>query len=151
MRKIKFVYFDYGGSHSSVIAANIHAGNLKGGRIPSLSELMDLPFFNKTTPHDFGKLYFIGLDEKGNEIYILGSQNSNFEPVLRSIASLLELDKDFIFICTMPYVNPVLRIGGFLSRRLSLPFIGRPLVFWGTRLAFPHLKHLVEIVRVQTL
>lgn len=150
VRKIKFVYFDYGGSHSSVIAAHIHAGNLKRGRLPSSRELMSLPFFDKTTPNDFGKLYLIGRDEKGNEIYILGSQNSNFEPVLRSLASLLELDKDFIFVCTMPYVNPVLRIGGFLSRRLSMPSVGRPLVILGARWAFPYLADLVEKVKIKS-
>ncbi|SHH04328.1 Protein of unknown function [Thermosyntropha lipolytica DSM 11003] len=151
MVKIKFVYFDYGGSHSSVIAAHIHAGNLKGSRMPSSSELMELPFFDKTTPDNLGRLYLVGRDEKGNEIYILGSQNSNFEPVLRSLAALLELDKDFVFVCTMPYVNPLLRLGGFLSRRLSLPLVGRPLVILGAKWAFPHLRHLVEKVKIQTL
>lgn len=151
MRDIKFVYFDYGGSHSSVLAANIHAGNLKAEKIPSSDELMKLPFFDKTTPDDFGKLYFIGRDEKGNDIYILGSQNSNFEPVLRNLAALLELDKDFVFVCTMPYVNPVLRIGGFLSRRLSMPLVGRPLVLLGARWAFPYLAGLVEKTRINML
>nr|WP_296864382.1 DUF3189 family protein [Thermosyntropha sp.] len=145
------MYFDYGGSHSSVLAANIHAGKLEKGKVPSKEDMMKLPLFDKTTPDDFGRIYYVGSDQKGNEIYILGTQNSNFEPALRSLTALMELDKEFVLVCTMSYVNVVLRLGGFLSRRMSCPLLGRPFVIWGSKLAFPHLEKLTEIVKLESL
>lgn len=141
---MKYVYFDFGGSHSSVIAANIHVGNLNKAKLPSDTDLINLPIFDKNTNADFGKMHFIGEDERGNQVYVLGTRHSNFEPTIKGLASLTGVSQDFVFTHTMPYVNIILRLGGFLSRGLSMPTLGRPLVFRGARSAFPSLVNLVE-------
>lgn len=148
---MKYVYFDFGGSHSSVLAANIHVGKLNKGKLPSDADLMDLPLFDKNSQDDFGKMHFVGEDEAGHEVYVLGTKHSYFEPTIKGLAALAGVSQDIVFTHTMPYVNFILRLGGFLSRGLSLPAVGRPLVFRGARLAYPSLVNLVERTKVLSL
>jgi len=44
---IKVIYFDYGGSHSSVVAANIHAGKLAPPKTTPIGEIINLPILIK--------------------------------------------------------------------------------------------------------
>lgn len=112
---------------------------------------MKIPLFDKTTKEDFGKMHYTGLDEAGNEVYFIGTRHSNFDSTINGLASLMGLSQDFVFTNTMPYVNFILRIGGFLSRGLSKPTLGRPLVFRGARAAYPGLVNLVERVKVKSI
>ncbi|NLJ71665.1 MAG: DUF3189 family protein [Syntrophomonadaceae bacterium] len=147
---IKFVYFDYGGSHSSVLAANIHTNNLSKTK-PFKEELINLPLFDKTDASDEGEMKYIGLDENQHEVYLIGTKNGNFTNAINNITSLLGLTNEYVFIGTMPYVNLILRIGGFISRGLSMPFIGRPLVLAGVLAAYPALVTLVERVKLENI
>lgn len=110
---------------------------------------MEIPLFDKTIKEDFGKMQYIGVDELGNEIYLIGTKNSNFGSTIHDLAELLEVSSKYIFIGTMPYVNLILRIGGFLSRGLSKPSLGRPLVYKGAKAAYPGLVSLVERTKLQ--
>lgn len=138
------IYFDYGGSHSSVVAANIHAGKLDSPETPPIEEIINLPYFDKTTQDDFGKIRKVGTDAEGNDIHVLGTKNGNSGGLLTSLIEAQNLTKKFRFVDTMPYVNMWLRIGGWLSRGLSLPFLGRPLIRIGINKAYPKLKTLVR-------
>ncbi len=133
------------------MAANIHAGNLNKAITPSPQELMAIPFFDKTTKEDFANLHYTGQDESGNEVYILGTRHSDFGSTINGLVALMGISQDFVFTNTMPYVNPILRIGGYLSRGLSKPALGRPLVFRGARAAYPALVSLVERIKVQCI
>jgi hypothetical protein len=138
------IYFDYGGSHSSVLAANIHAGKFDSPKTPPVQEIMNLPYFDKTKPDDFGKIRRVGTDAEGNNIYVLGTKSSNSGGFLTSLIEARNLTDKFRLINTMPYVNTWLRIGGWLSRSLSLPWLGRPLIMIGIKKAYPELKTMVR-------
>lgn len=140
----RIVYFDYGGSHSSVTAACIHTGKLDPGKIPDKDAFMDMPYLDKTTPEDFGKIKHIGTDKAGNEVYSLGTKVSKLGSMLDDMASVQGIANQYHFLCTSPYVNNVLRVGGWLSRSASLPSLGRPLVVSGLKKAYPALCSLVE-------
>jgi hypothetical protein len=105
---------------------------------------MEMPFLDKTTPEDFGKIKFIGDDNKGNKIYSLGTKYSKMGELLKDIAKLQGVEDQYMFVCTSPYVNNTLRIGGWLSRAVSLPAIGRPLVVRGLKMAYTALCSFVE-------
>ena len=145
----RIVYFDYGGSHTSVTAACIHAGKLNPNKLPSSDDLMAMPYLDKTTPNDFGNIKHIGTDNQGNEIYSLGTKSSHLGYMLDDIADLHGVSDQYLFLCTSPYVNNVLRVGGWLSRSISLPFLGRPLVLSGLRKAYPALCSFVETARLK--
>lgn len=103
---------------------------------------MDMPYLDKTTAEDFGKFKLVGTDDYGNEIYSLGTRDSNSGNLLEDLARIQGLSDEYVFISTSPYINMVLRIGGWLSRSASLPILGRPLVIKGLRQAFPQLCSL---------
>lgn len=144
MITIKVIYFDYGGSHSSVVAAHIHAGKLKSSETAPIEEIINLPYFDKTTQDDFGKIRRVGTDANGNDIHVLGTKNGNSGGLLSGLVDAQNLTDKFRFVDTMPYVNIWLRIGGWLSRGLSLPALGRPLIRIGILQAYPKLVSLVR-------
>ena len=52
-----------------------------------------------------------------------------------------------IIVNTLRAVNWQMRIGGFLSRRLGLVSLGRPLVARGARRAYPQLTKIVRATK----
>lgn len=145
----KIVYHCYGGAHSSVTAAAIHLGELKPEEIPSDDELMALTLFDRQTKDGHGQLHFFGFDEQGNEIYSVGCRNVGpaVEKVLGKIKEIVSAGEELMFVDTLHCVNMKMRFGGYLSRRLGLIKIGRPIVLNGTQDAYPRLVELVQGVK----
>ncbi|MEN6461717.1 MAG: DUF3189 family protein [Syntrophomonas sp.] len=150
---MKIIYHCFGGSHSSVTAAAIHLGLIEKHRPPTNDELMSLPYYDKTTDNDFGSIRFMGVDEYGNQVYVLGKKSlgERFTNILNGVAQILEKDNQVIVVNTMNRVNWSMKLGGFTSRRIGLPSLGRPVVTRGTRNAFFDLVNLVEITRLKAI
>ncbi|MGI6513249.1 MAG: DUF3189 family protein [Syntrophomonadaceae bacterium] len=146
---MKIIYHCFGGSHSSVTAAAIHLGLLPTNRLPSFRELMALPHFDKTPGEVYGVIRFMGRTAEGDEVYTLGKKNlgSRLDQVFMGLAELLGVKDQVVVVNTMHHVNVLMMAGGFLSRRLGLVSLGRPILVWGTRLAFPQLVQAVETVK----
>ncbi len=143
---MKIIYHCYGGSHSSVTAAGIHLGLLPENRLPTMEELMNLRYFDKTEDSDFGLIRLMGVDDGGNEVYVLGkkSMGEKFNRTLQGMARIIGVDSDLVVINTMPCVNWLMMAGGYLSRRMGILSIGRPLVVYGTKKAYSHLVNVVR-------
>jgi len=147
---MKIIYYCYGGSHSSVTAAAIHLGYLMPDQKPTPDALMRVPLFDRQTDEDHGKFVLLGQDEMGNEVYTCGcrSLGSKIEKTLHGIAKITDIPMDdLVFVDTLKGVNNLMRIGGFLSRKLRLVVIGRPIVIKGTRDAFNDFVNIVENVK----
>jgi hypothetical protein len=71
---MKIIYHCFGGSHSSVTAAALHLGMLDKTRIPTREQLMDVPYYDKTSDEDFGSIRYMGTDEFGHDVYVLGKK-----------------------------------------------------------------------------
>lgn len=150
---MKIFYCCFGGSHSSVTAAAIHLGILSPTRIPTAQELMKVPFFEQQTGDDHGKFYLMGQDEFGNQVYIIGKHNLGrfFESLIRQVAGIWGVNQEkLVIVDTMPYVNYLMMVGGYTSRRLGVSSIGQPLVIKGTQKAFFKLVNLVERIKTTT-
>lgn len=147
---MRVVYHCYGGTHSSVVAASIHVGKLPDDALPSASDLEGLPLFDKATRDDMGIIHRIGSDESGNEIFCLGRRNGALD-VIGAIISVSELsgNPSPLFVNTIPCVNNLMRIGGYLSREAGLIRLGRRLVVKGTLKAYWSLVDLVKQVKSQ--
>lgn len=150
---MKIIYHCFGGSHSSVTAAALHLGLLNSSHKPAPQDLLRIPYFDKTCDSDFGSIRLMGIDESGNEIYVLGKKSlgNRFSSILMGVAEILGKQDDLIVVNCMTSVNWSMKIGGFTSRRLGLVLMGRPLVIWGTRRAFKQLVKLVEITRIKAM
>jgi hypothetical protein len=144
----KIIYHCYGGAHSSVTAAAIHLDQLHSSP-PTNEELMSLALFDRQTKEGHGQLHFFGFDQSGNQIYSVGCRNvgSTLEKTLKNVETLMDLGDELVFVDTLHCVNIKMRVGGYISRRLGLIKLGRPMVLRGTKDAYPKLQQLVSQVK----
>ncbi|MFY9139453.1 MAG: DUF3189 family protein [Thermacetogeniaceae bacterium] len=142
----KIIYHCYGGSHSSVITAGIYLGLLPKDRVASKAELLEVPHFDQKEAVIHGRLRFIGRDIKGNEVLVLGKRMAGPEITvfLHNVSELFPCREEIEAIDTTFPVNPLMVIGGFLSRGLNQVALGRPLVILGTQIAYPYFVQLAE-------
>jgi len=150
---LKIIYHCFGGSHSSVLAAALHLGLISKDKLPTASELLALPYFDKTTNEDFGSIRLVGVDEYDNQIYVLGkkSMGNRYARMLEGVAEILGARDQLLAVNCMSRVNWFMKLGGFTSRRLGAATLGRPVLEKGTVDAFFKLVNLVEITRLKAL
>lgn len=142
----KVIYHCYGGSHSSVITAGVYLGLLPKDRVASKAELLAVPHFDQKEAVTHGHLRFIGRDLKGNEVLVLGKRMAgpDITLFLHKISKLFSCREELVAIDTTFPINPLMVIGGFLSRGLNLVALGRPLVILGTQIAYPYFVQIAE-------
>jgi hypothetical protein len=149
---MKIIYACYGGAHSSPLAAAIHLGRIRGEPLPSLGEIAQVLYFDRVDGEDRGRVLPVGTDEYGNAIYVLG-RGSDARPIQQAVKSGYVLagedPRQLLFVNSLKAVNWEMRIGGFLSRRLGLVSLGRPLVTRGARRAYPRLAQIVAETKQQ--
>lgn len=143
------VYHCYGGTHSSPVAAAIHLGFLDPHRLPQPRQLVELPFYDRISPSGYGALRYMGQDAAKNQIYVMGVgyHRDLMRRLVPKVAGILGGNPDHLLLVDVyPHVNWYMKVGGFISRRLGLVAIGRPLVILGTRRAYPKLAEAVKEV-----
>ncbi|HWO97098.1 MAG TPA: DUF3189 family protein [Bacillus sp. (in: firmicutes)] len=144
-----YIYNDYGGTHSTALAAAYHLKRLPDDHRLTKEEILNVDYFNKLTSSDMGKIIFHGIDEEGNSVYTIGRKSSKLVvPSLKNLSLLLQ-DKyqgheKIIFSNTSPTVPFAMTIGGFLSRGLKIDFLGVPLLVLGAKQCFNDIIRLVE-------
>ena len=145
-----YIYNDYGGTHTTSLAAAYHLKQLpQSERKLTSEEILNVKYFNKLTKEDFGKLIFHGKDEDGNTVYTLGrKRNKLLVPALKEMTLLLQkkfqFDEKIVFSNTSPTVPIVMSLGGFFSRGLKIDFIGVPLLVLGAKQCCDNIYRLVE-------
>lgn len=147
---MRIFYYCYGSAHSSVVAASIHLGFLPADRVPRPDEFRKLPHYDRTNSFEIGTPFFMGKDEYGSEIFIIG-MTSQRELVKKAIVSFLKHSGvntcDLMMVDTLRNVNLKTKIGGFMSRRLGLVKLGRPLTIQGIREKYFEFVQLVDSVK----
>ncbi|GIP43625.1 ABC transporter [Paenibacillus sp. J45TS6] len=145
-----YIYNDYGGTHTTALAAAYHLKELtQSERKLTKEEILNVTYFNKLTKDDSGKIIFHGTDENGDSVYTIGRKSSKLVvPALKDLILLLESKHHFqekiIFSNTSPTVPIVMSIGGFFSRGLKIDFIGVPLLILGAKQCCDQIFRLVE-------
>ena len=147
-----YIYNDFAGTHSTALAAAYHLKKLPTKRRLTKEEILQVDYFNKLTPADFGKIIFHGIDEDGHSVYTLGRKRATFTvSALKDLIFILE-DKNsrkekFIFSNTSPTVPIAMTFGGLFSRRLQIDFIGVPLLVIGAKQSCLDILRLVEYTK----
>jgi len=144
-----YIYNDYGGTHSTSMAAAYHLKQISGDQPLTKEEILNIPYFNKLTSSDIGKLISHGNDEDGNSVYTLGRKSSKYVvPALQSLGLLLQEkykgEEKIIFSNTSPTVPIPMSLGGFFSRGLKIDAIGVPLLVSGAKICFKDIIRLVD-------
>ena len=147
---MKLFYHCYGGAHTSVTCASIHLNYLPNDRIPKTCEFKAIPFYDKMENRELGKPVYMGRDDMGWDIYVVGMKDGK-NVVIPAIISYLNANnvsrREVLFVSALVQLHPITAIGGIVSRRLGLAFIGRPMTIWGIRRSYPHLVELVNKVK----
>ncbi|MGI6703488.1 MAG: DUF3189 family protein [Clostridia bacterium] len=141
------IYHCVGGAHSSAIASAIHLSLLPKTRVATGREILSIPYFDNVSAGQYGCIIHRGIDEYGNNIYTLSRQFSGklITRALEDLALILTGDENrVVFVNVSPAVNTVMKIGGFLSRRLHFISLGRPIVVWGSRRAYMDIVDVVS-------
>ena len=133
-----YIYNDYGGTHTTALAAAYHLNKLPVNRVLTKEEILSTDFFNKLQTSDMGKLIFHGVDENGDSVYTVGRGASKVVlPAMKHLSVILQdkfqSNETIVFSNTSPTVPFAMTIGGLLSRRLKLDFIGVPLLVLGAK------------------
>lgn len=147
---MKLVYICFGRAHSSVVSAAIHLGRLSTDRVPSLKELTGLKYFDRSESKDIAVPTFVGVDESGVQVFILGLNGHRVlgQTAIEGLRDVLGGSQyDVILVDTLGEINWICRIGGFLSRRLKWVGVGRPMVGVGIQRSFRRLAALVSGVK----
>lgn len=145
-----YIYNDYGGTHTTSLAAAYHLKQLpQSEKKLTTEEILNVKYFNKLTKEDFGKLIFHGIDEEGNSVYSIGrKRNKLVVKALKELTILLEdkyhFKEKIVFSNTSPTVPIVMSLGGFFSRGLKIDFIGVPLLVIGAKQCCDNIFRLVE-------
>ncbi|MCR8634338.1 DUF3189 family protein [Paenibacillus radicis (ex Xue et al. 2023)] len=144
-----YIYNDFGGTHTTVLAASYHLNKLDVNREPTKTEILASHNFNKLVYKDRGKLYFHGTDEEGNQVYTMGRGRSKIliPGIYNLIQMLLDenvLHEKIILSNTSPTVPLSMTMGGMLSRWLKIDFIGVPLLVMGAKQAYKDIVNLVH-------
>lgn len=148
-----YIYNDYGGTHTTSLAAAYHLNELaQTERKLTTEEILNVRYFNKLSKKEAGKLIFHGTDDKGNSVYTLGRRSSKFVvPALKELSLLLQSKHHFnekiIFSNTSPTVPLLMSIGGFFAKGLKLNFIGVPLLVIGAKQCCDNIFRVVEYTK----
>jgi Protein of unknown function (DUF3189) len=149
MSRMIFIYNDYGGTHTTALAAAYHLKKLRAHGELMREQILNVEYFNKLKTSDMGKMIFHELDEEGHSVYTVGRGNSKiFVPGLKEMFEILqkknETEEKLIFSNTSPTVPLTMTLGGLFSRRLGIDFIGVPLLVKGSKQASAQIVYLVE-------
>lgn len=145
-----YIYNDYGGTHTTSLAAAYHLKQLpQSERTLTSEEILNVKYFNRLTKKDFGKLIFHGNDEDGNSVYTIGRKRDKLViPALKELTLLLQnkfrFNEKIVFSNTSPTVPIAMSLGGFFSRGLKIDFIGVPLLVKGAKQCCDNIYRLVE-------
>ncbi len=147
---MKVIYHCFGGAHSSVIASAIHLNQLSTTEKPAPEDILKCAYFDEVPTEKQGVIHYLGEDEHGNGVYNMGCGGAGaiMERALPDILKIYgESADDLYMVDTLGCVNFPMRLGGYISRRLKMVNMGRPLVLRGSIMAFPALVKLVAKVK----
>ena len=142
---MKVVYSCYWGSYLAVVAASLHLGY-----IDKVTDIFTLHLFNNKNDDELGELIPIGKDDKGREIYVIGSKKSGkiLAKTLSGIAKVYGFTADSVlFVDLNHFYNNLILLGIFLIRKLKLVSIGTRLIVKGIKKNYEKLKNIVQSIR----
>lgn len=147
-----FIYNCYAGTHSSSLASAVHLKKLPADRIPTRVEILDTDYFDKLKTKDMGRVIYRGTDDDGNKVFTMGRGASKLVvPCLINMINILcndyGLNEKIIFSNMSPSVPIAMTVGGFISRRFGLRFIGVPLLVIGAKQTYKRIVNIVNNTR----
>lgn len=146
----KVLYHCFGATHSSVVAAAMHCGILRRAGGITTHEVEGVPGFDRRAGSDIGHAFFVGADEDGCEAFAIGFGGAR-GVLTRASVDLLErttpVPRRLLLADTLTGVSPLVRLGGYLSRRCRLVWVGRKMAAYGIVASAAQLQGVVADAR----
>ncbi|TYP54919.1 DUF3189 family protein [Thermosediminibacter litoriperuensis] len=148
---MRIIYSCYWGSYLAVVAASLHLGLIEEFDRRSI---LQLPYFGKLPEDELGRIYYMGTDDMGRRVYIMGSRKAGgvVERALKGIARIYDMGENSVaFADLLPYGNAFYSIGCFIIRRLNLKTAGNAFLILGLKKSFEKIKRFVEEVKEKSV
>lgn len=144
---MKIIYHCYEASFLPVVAAGIHLKLISTDKVPSKEELYLLPYYGKVLSHQQGKIYSLGKDGQGNDIYILGARNGAII-LQKAVKGFLEIfsynSEQIVFRDLSSIRNSLISLGLFFHCTLKIKVLGSFFLTQGIRKSYFKLTQLLE-------
>ena len=142
---MKIVYLDQLGCHASVLAASWHAG-LYNETMPSRN-ILKLPHFAQHKDFRAGKLYYIGKDNKGAELFTLGvgPEGRIMSIAAMDLFNLLESKEQVLVIDVSLFNHFFIRLCWYLQMIKPLQDMVCLFIAYLLKRQLPKIKKLVKI------
>jgi hypothetical protein len=143
------IYSSYYGSYLAVVAASLHLGKIKAGQFKD-EEILKLPRFNSIKYRELGELFYMGTDDRGRRIYVMGSKSTGrvIERTLNGLAEIYGLGKNTVdFVDLNAHSNFYISLGSCLIHKFRLEKTGLALVLKGIRKSMNGLENTVLKVK----
>ncbi|KAB3538559.1 DUF3189 family protein [Alkaliphilus pronyensis] len=148
---MKIIYSCYGGAHTSIVAASIHLNLLPTDRVPFIKEIMSIPYYDYITNSSIGIPLYMGRDNQSNDIYVLGmgACRTQLTELIYNYALYCNIHskKHLHVVNSIALINLPVRVGGFMSKKLKLMYIGKPITAYGIRKDYRLYAELVQNVK----
>lgn len=149
---MKIFYCCWGSAHTSVVSSHIHLGLLPIDRRARFEEINDLEMYDRTPNSEIGTVFYVGDDRQGNQVYFMGFGPQK-QMVRQGVIDYLRINgvdtEGLLFVDAIVHATWLTCVGGYLSRRLGLIRIGRPLTIIGILQNYRAFTELVRSVYAQ--
>ncbi|MDD4237933.1 MAG: DUF3189 family protein [Desulfotomaculaceae bacterium] len=133
----------------AAVAGAIHTGRLPAGKDPGAGNFRNLPFLNMQDGEE-GRIFVMGKDGHGNEIYALSIKGERGMPY-RLVESFLRINKiprsNLLMVDSGVGDNFYLLAGRFFNRSGFLAPLGWFLTYTGIKKLYGELTRLSTVVR----
>ena len=152
---MKIIYYDSTGQYLAVIAAAFHLNmvsvdnKVEDNQLPKRDTLEKLPYFGNQEQVKLGQIIFVGTDQLGNDIYILGSDKVGdvIERVAEGLSRIFQLEAENLFIDLTDYEDRRLKWGLKLKRIFPSLSVANRLINHSLRDSFPELLDKVNEIK----
>jgi hypothetical protein len=145
----KVLYFSNSRFPLAIVAGAIHTGKLPEGKDPGAGNFRNLPFLNMKDGGE-GKIFVLGKDDRGNDIYALSIKGERGMPY-RLVESFLNINKiprnSLLMVDSRVGDNWFLLAGSLLSRIGLGASLGYLFAYAGIRKLYGELTRLSTQVK----
>ncbi|MFZ5639725.1 MAG: DUF3189 family protein [Bacillota bacterium] len=148
---MKIFYLCPTGLHTALVAAGIHVGRLSPDRPPSEYEMHKLFREFRRLDYVLGKPVFVGIDEKGHEVFTVGvaAEHKMMKKAVEDVFDRVYNSKpgDYLVVDAAHLATGWIRLGSFFAMHLNIKEVGEKMCVHGIRKRYGDLLEVVEQVK----
>ncbi|SJZ54328.1 DUF3189 family protein [Selenihalanaerobacter shriftii] len=147
---MKIIYYDSTGQYLAVVAAAIHLNMLATAKVaPDWNDLKELPYFDGRQKVELGQIIFIGTDQLGNDIYILGSDGVGdvIEKAVHGINRIFDIHTESKFIDLTKKEDWLFRLGIKIKSLFTNSSLANRLIYKNILKSFTQIVEVVNDIR----